>query len=433
MLFLDDLIEKTKKIMKEEFLKDSRPWVVTFSGGKDSTTVLHLTIEMILELPSEKRKKVFIVASDTLVEMPIITDYFYNKINQIQKFIEKSKLDIEIKILKPEIKESFWSLLLGKGYPAPNTSFRWCTERLKIKPATKYLTSLANKYKSIVMLLGVRKAESNTRKTSIEKRELNFRGFTKHNSVPNTFTFSPIKDWSNEEVWTFLSSNKAPWGTHEDMMKLYDKGSGKGSGEADCNIALNPQDPSCGKTRFGCWVCTVVNKDKSMENMLDTEEWMKPLNNFRNKLLDYRNDPTKRNKRRRTGEKGLGPYTMEVRRELLLNLLEIENQLKDKLHGKKLILDEEIIQIQNEWENDGDFLNSAIEIAKRFGRDINYYSFNALEDEEKELAFKHNLTPNFINKLLEIEYNSKGLIRKNIYKDLDELITSFAKGKINAN
>ncbi len=429
MLFLNDLTEKTKKIMKEEFLKDSRPWVVTFSGGKDSTTVLHLTIEMLFELPPEKRKKVFIVASDTLVEMPVITDYFYKKIAQIQKFIEKSKLNIEIKILKPEIKESFWSLLLGKGYPAPNTSFRWCTERLKIKPATKYLTSLANKYKSIVMLLGVRKAESNTRKTSIEKRELNFRGFTKHNNVPNAFTFSPIKEWTNEEVWTFLSSNKAPWGSHEDMMKLYDKG----SGEADCNIALNPQDPSCGKTRFGCWVCTVVNKDKSMENMLYTEEWMKPLNEFRNKLLKYRNDPTKRNKRRRSGEKGLGPYTMEVRRELLQNLLEIENQLKDKLNGKKLILDEEIIQIQYEWENDGDFLNSAIEIAKNFGRDINYYSFNALEDEEKELAFKHNLTPNFINKLLEIEYNSKGLIRRNIFKDLDELITSFAKGKINVN
>ena len=429
MLFLNDLTEKTKKIMKEEFLKDSRPWVVTFSGGKDSTTVLHLTIEMLFELPPEKRKKVFIVASDTLVEMPVITDYFYKKIAQIQKFIEKSKLNIEIKILKPEIKESFWSLLLGKGYPAPNTSFRWCTERLKIKPATKYLTSLANKYKSIVMLLGVRKAESNTRKKSIEKRELNFRGFTKHNSVPNAFTFSPIKEWTNEEVWTFLSYNKAPWGSHEDMMKLYDKG----SGEADCNIALNPQDPSCGKTRFGCWVCTVVNKDKSMENMLYTEEWMKPLNEFRNKLLKYRNDPTKRNKRRRSGEKGLGPYTMEVRRELLQNLLEIENQLKDKLNGKKLILDEEIIQIQYEWENDGDFLNSAIEIAKNFGRDINYYSFNALEDEEKELAFKHNLTPNFINKLLEIEYNSKGLIRRNIFKDLDELITSFAKGKINVN
>ena len=308
MLFLEDLVNNTKEIMKQEFLKDNRPWVVTFSGGKDSTTVLHLTIEMLLELPKEKRKKVFIVASDTLVEMPVITDYFYNKIDQIKKFIKKEKLDIEIKILKPEIKDTFWTLLLEKGYPSPNTSFRWCTERLKIKPATKYLTSLTYKYKSIVMLLGIRKAESNTRKKSIEKRELNFRGFSKHDSIPNAYTFSPIKDWSNEEVWTFLTKNDAPWGTHEDIMKLYDKG----SGEADCNIALNPEAPSCGKTRFGCWVCTVVSKDKSMENMINPnigkEQWMKSLNDFRNLILEYRNDPTKRSKRRRTGEKGPGPY-----------------------------------------------------------------------------------------------------------------------------
>jgi len=429
MLFLDDLVNKTKKTMKEEFLKDSRPWVVTFSGGKDSTTVLQLTIEMLLELPKEKRKKIFIVASDTLVEMPIITDYFYKKIDQIKKFIENEKLDIEIKILKPEIKESFWTLLLGKGYPAPSTSFRWCTERLKIRPATRYLTSLANKYKSIVMLLGVRKAESNTRKKSIEKRELNFRGFSKHETIPNAYIFSPIKEWSNEEVWTFLSKNEAPWGSHKDMMKLYDKG----SGEADCNIALNPDSPSCGKTRFGCWVCTVVSKDKSMENMLDTEEWMRPLNEFRNLILDYKNNPDKRSKRRRSGEKGLGPYTLETRRELFEKLLKIENIIKEKLDNKKLILDEEIFQIQKEWEKDGDFLNSAIEIAKNYGRNINYSSFNALEKEEKDICFKYNLTPNFINQILEKEYNAKGLTRRNIYKDLDELVTNFSKGKIDDN
>ena len=429
MLFLEDLVNNTKDIMKQEFLRDNRPWVVTFSGGKDSTTVLHLTIEMLLELPKEKRKKIFIIASDTLVEMPVITDYFYGKIEQIKDFIKKEKLDIEIKILKPEIKDTFWTLLFGKGYPSPNTSFRWCTERLKIKPATKYLTSLTHKYKSIVMLLGVRKAESNTRKKSIEKRELNFRGFSKHNNIPNAYTFSPIKDWSNEEVWTFLAQNDAPWGTHKDMMKLYDKG----SGEADCNIALNPDAPSCGKTRFGCWVCTVVNKDKSMEGMLITEKWMKPLNEFRDLMIEYRNNPIKRSKRRRSGERGVGPYTLKARRELFEKLLQIESNIKNKLGNKKLIIDEEILQIQKEWERDGDFLNSAIEIAKNYGREIKYSSFNTLEKEEKNICIKYDLTPNFINKLLEIEYNAKGLTRRNIYKDLDELVTNFAKGKINDN
>ena len=63
--------------LKKEYLADSRPWVVTFSGGKDSTTVLQLVIEMILQLRKENKdtKKVYIVSSDTGVEMPIIEDY----------------------------------------------------------------------------------------------------------------------------------------------------------------------------------------------------------------------------------------------------------------------------------------------------------------------------------------------------------------------
>jgi len=380
-------------------------------------------------LPKEKRKKIFIVASDTLVEMPVITDYFYNKIAQIENFIKKENLDIEVKVLRPEIEESFWTLLLGKGYPSPNTSFRWCTERLKIKPATKYLTSLANLNKSIVMLLGVRKDESVTRKNSIEKRELNFRGFSKHDTIANAYVFSPIKEWSNDEVWNFLSLQKAPWGSHKDVLTLYQKG----SGEVDCNVALNPDAPSCGKTRFGCWVCSVVKQDKSMENMLESEEWMRPLNEFRDLIIEYRNNSSKRSKRRRNGEKGVGPYTLQARRELFEKLLQIEQKIKTHLNGKKLLLDEEIIQIQKEWQKDGDFLNSAVEIAQNYGRKIQYFSFNALEKEEKEICFKHNLTPDFINKILEKEYNAKGLVRRNIYKDLDEIITSFAKGKINDN
>jgi DNA sulfur modification protein DndC len=232
-----------------------------------------------------------------------------------------------------------------------------------------------------------------------------------------------------DRVWTFLANNEAPWGTHKDMMRLYDKG----SGEADCNIALNPESPSCGKTRFGCWVCTVVNKDKSMENMLYTEDWMRPLNEFRNLILDYKKNSEKRNKRRRSGQKALGPYTLDTRKELLLKLLEIEKNLKSKLNDKELISTEEIIQIQKEWEKDGDFLNSAIDIAKIFDKDLNYNSFNALEKEEKDICFKYDLNPNFINKLLEKEYKERGLIRRNIYKDLDEVITNFSKGKIDDN
>ena len=162
---LIERIKETKQLLKEQYLADDRPWVVTFSGGKDSSTVLHLTVEVIEELKKENKDKktVYIVSSDTKVEMPVIDKYFFKKLDEIKKYINKNQLNMQVAVVSPESKDSFWSLLLGKGYPSPNQSFRWCTDRLKIKPATKFLTSLSNNNKSILMLLGERSNESQTR------------------------------------------------------------------------------------------------------------------------------------------------------------------------------------------------------------------------------------------------------------------------------
>ncbi|ADN10048.1 DNA phosphorothioation system sulfurtransferase DndC [Sulfurimonas autotrophica] len=404
--------------LKKEFLADTRPWVVTFSGGKDSTTVLQLVTEMLLELRAEKKqaKKVYIVSSDTGVEMPVIEDYTGNKLTQIDKYIKKEKLNMEVNLLKPKVTDSFWTLLLGKGYPSPNQNFRWCTDRLKIKPATNFLKSLTIKNESILMLLGVRSDESQARAQSIEKRDENHRGFSKHSEIPNAFVYSPVKDWTNADVWTYLSKYPAPWGKHNDMMVLYDKG----SGEADCNIALNPEAASCGKTRFGCWVCTVVSKDKSMENMMRNkgDEWMEPLHHFRNKLEEYRYDHDKRQPRRRNGQKSVGPFLLSVRKEFLEELLEIEQTLINagKMGSKKLISDEEIVQIQKEWLNDGDFFETAITMSNQAGRLVDYESVKSFNGQEKKfiesICEKNNIPVKLIEDLMQKEHSYRHQILK---------------------
>ena len=434
---LTERIEETKQLLKNQYLADDRPWVVTFSGGKDSSTVLHLTVEIIEELKKEKKdtKTVYIVSSDTKVEMPVIDKYFFKKLDEIKKYIDKKELNMQVAIVSPDAKESFWSLLLGKGYPSPNQSFRWCTDRLKIKPATKFLTSLSTNNKSIIMLLGVRSDESQTRAESIEKRDRNHRGLVKHDNVPNAFVLSPVKHWTNPEVWSFLSTYQAPWGSHKDMMTLYDKG----SGEADCNIALNPEAPSCGKTRFGCWVCTVVSKDKSMENMLrnEADQWMKPLHDFRNKLEEYRYDhDNRRQKIRRNGQKGYGPFTMATRKELFEELLRIEKELLPKLEGKYLISDEEIIQIQKEWLHDGDFFETAINLANRYGRNIRHESKKAFSTKEQEyfntLCEENGIQIQLMDKLIQTEHKYRHqLKRSGVFTDIEEIVESYALGKIN--
>lgn len=440
------LIRETIETLKEQYFADERPWVVTYSGGKDSTCVLQLTLAMLQELHAEGKdhKHTYVVSSDTTVEMPIIEKYLQTKLDEISKFAEKSELKLSCHKLSPKIEESFWSLLLGKGYPAPTSTFRWCTERLKINPATHFLESLVNKHQSIIMLLGVRSAESQARQTSIANRKLNQRGLSPHDSIPNAFVLSPIKHWTNEEVWTYLSetgkdNSVYPWKDHKYMMTLYDKGSSEG----DCNIALNPESPSCGKTRFGCWVCTVVEKDRSMEGMLQNgEEWMQPLWEYREKLYNYRKPESgKRDTRRRDGSVGAGPFLPEVRRELLDDLFQVEKKATQNYHKMKkndsdynpnevveLIKDDEITLIQKHWDQDGDIKNSAYRIAQKYSRMINKTIQTPLRSKLEDVSDKFNI--DLFERIYEIETYRKNIsTRYGVIGDIEKRIVDFYKGE----
>ncbi len=126
------LVDQAKEQIKEAYKSDDRPWVVGYSGGKDSTVVVQLVFEALSEMPKEElTKKYYVISSDTLIETPLIINSINQTLRRVQEAAIKKGLPIETHKVKPIIQNSFWVNLIGKGYPTPNQTFRWCTDRLK--------------------------------------------------------------------------------------------------------------------------------------------------------------------------------------------------------------------------------------------------------------------------------------------------------------
>ena len=147
--------------IREVYLSDNRPWILGFSGGKDSTCMVQLIWHAISDLPEEKRqKKIYIISSDTLVESPKIVEQITTTLDGMEQAAKKQKLQISTNLVRPAIKDSFWVCLLGLGYPAPSSNFRWCTDRLKIRNADRFITDKVSEYGEAIVVLGTRKDES---------------------------------------------------------------------------------------------------------------------------------------------------------------------------------------------------------------------------------------------------------------------------------
>jgi DNA sulfur modification protein DndC len=295
------------------------------------------------------------------VEAPNVEEFLGKVLAAIQRHGQANGLPIQVHHVRPEPNQTFWVNLIGKGYPSPTRTFRWCTTKMKIRPARKVIEDVISNAGSVILLLGTRIAESSERGQRMEARQQNERGLNPHHEIPNALVMTPIARWSNDQVWDYLfQNNPPPWGMrHDFMLDLYRQANG-----GECPVVLDLNTPSCGGSRFGCWTCTVVKQDKSMQGFLDSGElWMKPLAEFRDNLKAWREREELRNLVRRNGEPGPGPFTLAARKMILGELLATERRVERVLIG-----DEELRLIQYHWRRDGDATDSAIRLAERYGR-----------------------------------------------------------------
>lgn len=347
------------RLVKDEYLSEAQryPWIVGFSGGKDSSLVAHAVFEALQAIPpSARTRPVHIVSNDTLVESPFVMAHLNKVTRQIEQAADDMGLPIVVRRTRPDLDKTFWVLLIGKGYPSPNSQMRWCTDRLKIQPTSTYIRENISQHGAAIVVLGVRRTESIRRMMTVDKYE-NIRGsnLNEHNSITGALIFRPIVDLSTDDVWEILGSFPTPWGgTHKDLFQLYRDAEG-----GECPVVLSKDEaPGCGtkSSRFGCWTCTVVEKDKSLQGYIDAgHEGYQPLLDFRDNLVAYRKNQSMRSAIRRngrltfdaTGKHIPGPFTIQARQEILAELLRVQTEF-----GSPLISEEEINLIHKIWASE---------------------------------------------------------------------------------
>lgn len=366
MAVTKELIDGLLVTIQNLYLTDDIPWMIGYSGGKDSTAAVQLVWMAIEKLPrSERNKTIHVMNTDTLVESPVVSRWVEKSLDQMKEEADARDLPFVPVRLIPDYNNTFWVNLIGRGYPFPRMKYRWCTDRLKIQPVNNFIRSKIAEHGEIILVLGTRKQESSRRNrtmTNLEKkrvREL----LSPNPTLANELVFSPMEDWSDDDVWAFLMQYKNPWGySNMDLLTMY-RGA---TVDNECPIQIDKSTPSCGKSRFGCWVCTMVEKDKSMEAMIANDqekEWMTPLLEFRNEFGNEEGDRERRSFRRMKGNlQGNygklfhGPYNKDTREKWLKRLLEIQRDINlngpEEFRGLELIRPQELRAIRRIWVNE---------------------------------------------------------------------------------
>ncbi len=349
--------------IQELYLVDDIPWVIGYSGGKDSTAVLQLVWYALLDLPQKKRiKSIYVISTDTLVENPIVALWVKQSLSIMSQAAIDQKIPITAHRLIPKVSDRFWVNLIGRGYPAPRPKFRWCTDRLKINPSNHFINNVIRENGQVILVLGTRKAESTARAANMAKHEKTSsrKEFSSNASLPNSWIYTPIAEWSNDDVWMYITQVKNPWGhPNKALLNMYQGATADG----ECPLVVDTSTPSCGDSRFGCYVCTMVEQDKSMQAMIQNDEekeWMLPLMLLRNNWLDTKEDRQHRDFRRMNGKLKIfsgrlvhGPYTQSYRERILEAVLKAQRAVQKngppEVTHLELIAYEDLEEIRRFW------------------------------------------------------------------------------------
>ena len=416
-----------------------RPWIIGFSGGKDSTVMLQLVwkaLEKARHFHGFVARDIYVVCNDTMIENPIISEYVNRVLDKIEYAAVEQDMPIRVIRTRPRLEDSLWVNMIGKGYPAPNNAFRWCTERLKIKPTARFITEQVDEFGEAIILIGTRYAESANRARTMNKHAIRGKRLTKHPTQPNTWMYAPIRYLMLEQVWYIINTMPSPWGaSNDELFQIYANAS---ADDYECPVVVtSTAHKSCGQSRFGCWMCSVVKEDKSMAALINNGfSWLEPLLKLRDEIVSQRNDVSNRMAMRRNGTLAvneMGSYKPEYRASLLTSLLTTQRALQQDGYNVELITNQELIAIQTIWYRDFIFNHKVSEIYHDVYKSVlDMKEHNEKTEKELDLLKKScKEDPNdfdLIQELLTLQKNKSLLNRKRgLEDDIESRIEEYIK------
>jgi len=278
-----------------------------------------------------------VIYCDTGVENPILDRYVKALFLRLD---EELQTPFRLRVLHAPVTDRFFVKVVGRGYPPPTNSFRWCTSGLRIRPVSRFIRDAA--LGDAVVALGLRRSESRQRDRSIsraggEEWQTQIEGGRRYRM------FLPILTFDVADVWDAIFTLPNLSGIDPaELAALYRGASG------ECPIVKAPESPPCATGRFGCWTCTVVRKDRSSASLIKAGyRELVPFMEFRDWLASIRNESFRRWPVRRNGSIGMGPFTLATRREILEKLQKLEAVV-----GLPIVSPEEQFEIQRLWNLD---------------------------------------------------------------------------------
>ncbi|MCA9900621.1 MAG: DNA phosphorothioation system sulfurtransferase DndC [Anaerolineales bacterium] len=422
-------LSELQESIRQTYLQYPYPWVIGYSGGKDSTTTLQLCWYALRELePEQLTKPIYVISTDTKVETPVIVDRIQESIRLMNESAKEQNLNLTAHKLSPILNDTFWVNLIGRGYPAPNSAFRWCTERLKINPSNRFILEKVAQHGEVILVLGSRRDESATRNQVLDMHKVTGMTLARHGQLPGAWVYMPIEQFTTDDIWTYLMQVDSPWGgDNMQLASLY-----QSAQDGECPLVVDDKTSSCGNSRFGCWVCTVVNKDKSMEAMIDSgEEWMVPLLDYRDWLSSTQNPDIKPEQREFKGRDGRikitesgklrwRTYTLDFSKEMLRKLLATQTELQIEKPEMALISEAELREIRRIWLTERqDWADSLPKIvAETTNFNVAWEQNDAAMPGQLEADLLTSLTAEkdvpiqLVQKLLDAEWQHQGMFRR---------------------